>query len=386
MPGRPAHTATHMHIHGLHRRTITWLALWLACCAPTAAESLRLPAFFIGDDVLALTLRDAHGPVELSVAATASGESNVGPLESLTDEGQPPRAFTGTDGKADLQMGGIIAVRARDWLVCYGEGMREGYAGNHDAAQLWIDLHAAGQTQPYYAPVVNTDRIEASWYGVGRRFRVRSGTVTGRADLIVRALATDDFRQRALVGEVEGDVFSGMLKMRSAGPQVEGRGWSVDSRLFLALDARWRALVTAEGLLGEIAWEDLRVNDSYLTSPGVFTDVDGFLHQVGGASGAAWHEDLTLRIAPLYRVELLAATHPAFLCGASYQQGKMIKPMLGLAWLRSSQALYLRLYPMEKQVEIGAAGDGWQLRVASDDWLRGDSSNLSVTLAGTMVW
>lgn len=375
-----------MHIHGFHRRTITWLALWLACCAPAAAESLRLPAFFIGDDVLALTLSDVRGPQELRIVATASGESNVGLLESLTDEGQPPRAFTGTDGKADLHMGGAVILRARDWLVCYGEGMRDGYAGNHDAAQLWIDLHAAGQTQPRYAPFVNTDRIKASWYGVGRRFRVRGGTVSGYGDLIVRALDTDDFLQRALVGNVEGDVFSGMLKVRSAGPQIEGHGWSVDSRLYLTLDARWRALVTAEGLLGEIAWQDLRIRDTYLTSPGVFTDVDGFLHLVGGASGAAWREDLTLRIAPLYRVELLAATRPAFLCGVAYQEGEVVRPMLGLAWLRGTQAVSLRLYPKEHQIEIGAAGDGWQLRVASDDWLRGDSSNLSATLAGTATW
>ncbi|MHB0935842.1 MAG: hypothetical protein ACYC6A_05580 [Armatimonadota bacterium] len=375
-----------MPIFRILRSTVSWLLLFLCCAVPATAESLRLPTFFIGDDVLMVMLRDAGGSTEFRAAATASGESNVGPLESLTDEGQPARDFTGTEGKADLHMGGALMLRAGDWLVCYGEGMRDGYTGNHDAAQLWIDQHAGAQTQPRYAPVVNTDRVEASWYGLGRRFRVHGGTVSGYGDVIVRALAADDFQQRALVGEVEGDAFSGMLKIRSAASKAEGKGWSVDSRLFLTLDSRWRALVTAEGLLGEVAWKDLRVKDIYLVSPGVFTDVDGFLHQFGGASGTAWREDLTLQLEPLYRVELLAATQPAFLCGASYQQGEMIKPMLGLAWLRNAQALYLRLHPMEKQIEIGAAGDGWQLRVASDDWLRGDSSNLSATLAGTLTW
>jgi len=377
-----------MHIYRILPGAVVVLFMLIAFCpAPSSAESIRLPGLFAADDVLADMLQDATLPTELRLAATASGESNVGSLWSLTDSGQSPRRFTGSQGKADLQMGGWISLRSHDWLICYGQGMRERYSGNHDAAQLWIDLHADGQTQPRYAPIVNSDRIALSWYGIGRRAHFHAGTVSGQGDLIVRALAAEDLLQRALIGDVAGDVFSGALKIRDADAGVTGRGWSVDTRLSLSLNKRWRARVTAEGLLGEITWTNLPVEDSYLTSPGVFTDVDGFLHQIGGVSGAAWRENVTLNIVPSYRVELLADTRPAFLCGASNQRGEPIKPMLGIAWLPTPrQALCLRLYPVEEAIEIGVFGPGWQLRIAGDEWIAGNPSDLNVTLAGTLGW
>jgi hypothetical protein len=377
-----------MHIRRLLRSTaILLFLLIIAGAAPSAAESIRLPGLFAADDVLAAASRDTTLPTELIIAGMASGTSNVGGLWSLTDQGQSPRAFTDARGKADLHVTGGIGLRSREWLICYGRGTREHYSGNADAAQLWIDLHAAGQTQPRYAPVVNTERIGLSWYGLGRRVRIRAGTVSGQGELFVRALVADDLLQRALVGEVEGDAFAGMLKIRDAGSRVEGRGWSADARLSLAVSERWHALLTAEGLLGDITWTKLPVEDSYLISPGVFTDVDGFIHRIGGASGAAWRETVTLNILPTYRLQLLADTRPALLIGAEYESGDAIQPMLGIAWRRGArQAVDLRLYPADRQVAVGFTGSGWQLRIAGDDWLAGDPSNLQATLAGTLAW
>jgi len=369
-------------------RAATVLFLLIALTAPSLrAESIRLPDLFAGDDVLAFALPDTALPDELIIFGVASGQSNVGGLWSLTDQGQSPRAFTETEGKAELNAGGGIRLRSQDWLIYYGRGIREYYTGNPDAAQLWIDLHASGQTQAGYSPVANTQRIGVSWYGLGRRARFRTGRVAGQADLFIRALVADDLLQQALIGEVDGETFAGALKIRDDGSRVEGRGWSADARLTLAVNDHWHALVTAEGLLGDITWKNLPVEDSYLTSPGIFTDADGFLHLIGGASGAAWRKDVTLRIVPAYRVELLGGADPALLCGITYQPGDTTRPMLGITWRRNArQALDLRLYLVEKQLAIGFTGNGWQLRIAGDDWLAGDPSGMRITASGALAW
>jgi len=363
------------------------IALLVMRALPAGADSIRLPNLFAADDVLSAVVHETPPPREMRIAGTASGDSNVGSLWHLTDQGQSPRAFTGSAGNADLQMTSGIDLRAHDWLISYGQGMREYYSGNHDAAQLWIDLHAAGQTQPRYTPTAAADRIEVAWYGLGRRVHFHAGAVSGQGDLFVRALVADDLLQQALVGEVEGDAFAGMLKMRKADGRVEGHGWSTDARLLLTVHQRIYALVTAEGLLGTMTWTHLPVEDSYLTSVGVFMDADGFLHQFGGVSGAAWRENVTLDIVPAYRIELLAGDRPALLCGAAYLPGDHLKPMLGAAWrLNAQRALDLRLYPAEKQLALGFASAGWRIRVAGDDWLTGNPSEVAVTIAGTMAW
>jgi len=377
-----------MHINRTLYQAGPILSLLMALgAASLRAESIRLPDLFAADDVLALVLRDTTLPSELIFFGAGGGQSNVGGLWSLTDKEQSPRTFTGSEGKAELGAAGGIDLRSRDWLICYGWGTRDHYTGNPDAAQLWIDLHAGGQTQPRYSPLANTERIGVSWYGLGRRIRFRSERVSGQADLFIRALAADNFLQRALIGEVDGEDFAGALKIRDAGSRVEGRGWSADARLALKVNERRRVLLTAEGLLGEITWKNLPVEDSYLTSPGVFTDADGFLRLIGGASGASWREDVTLKIVPAYRVEMLAGDDPALLCGIAYRPGEAMRPMLGVAWRRNAgTALDLRLYPAEKQLEIGLTGSGWQLRIAGDDWPADDPSGLRVTAAGTFAW
>ena len=374
-------------------RTAAVLALSLTVFGLTpaaASRSVSLPTLFDANDVLQarLTARGAGG-LRLQVGRAVSGMNNVASLWRITKDNQPARHFDDTSAYAILQDVGWVRATDERWWIGFGRGKRDAYQGNADAGQLWIDLHAAGQTRPAYAPVAGNVKIEASWYGVGRTFPFRIGQARGTGSVLLRGLAADDYLARSLVGQVEGEMFSGMVKIVSADTGtglVRGRGWSLDTQAEVRLGKRWLAQGTVEGLLGRLTWHGLAVEDSYVVSPRVFTDPEGFLHDYGGISGAAWSEDMRLRLNPYYRLDLICSSRPNTLLGVAFQAGTRTAGSAGLAWPQSKRWLpYLRCYPTQNRLEVGAVGSGWQVRISGDDWLPVSPKHAEIALSASAL-
>ena len=361
------------------------------CALPSAAASpsVSLPSLSDSDDLLQTRLARSARNTRLEFAASVSGINNVGSLWDISEKDQPAGRFRDDSAYAVLQMAERVRVIHRGWWIEYGEGRRQAYDGNADAAQLWIDLHADGQTQPAYAPVVKGTRIDVSWWGVGRTFPVRAGNIRGTGSVLLRRITSDDYLSRSLVGQVQGEEFSGMMKVIAANSptgRVGGEGWAMDVQGTFALGAHWQGQIVAEGLLGKITWRGLAVQDSYILSPRVFADPEGFLRECGGMSGAKWYEELNASINPYYRMDLICTERPHILLGLAYQAGTGSVPSIGLAWPQSKAWLpYLRYYGTQNRLEIGAVGRGWQFRVSGDDWIAASPKHAEVALTASAL-
>lgn len=128
------------------------------------------------------------------------------------------------------------------------------------------------------------------------------------------------------------------------------------------------------------------MEDSYITSPGIFTDREGFLRDYGGITGARWTQDMKASLNPYYRLEVISAGRPNVLLSLIRQTGVRSSVGLGLAWPQRRHWLpYARFYPAYKRTEIGAVGRGWQIRMAGDDWLFASPRNAEVGLSAAPI-
>ena len=341
--------------------TIVLFAL-LACPLQASASSVSLPTL---DDQADL-LRLRSNPQGLEVESAVSGTTNVSSLLKLSDD-QPAHDFDDPSAYAELQWAGRVRINQGRWWVEYGTGSRERYDGNTDAGQLWIDLHSEEQTQPSYAPEATGFEIRASWIGVGRSFPLRLGDAYGTGSVLIRRLTADGFRHRALKGDVAGEDFTAIMRVIDSDGR-QGQGWSLDTQTRLALGNRWLGQFTVDGLLGRISWREIYIEDSYIVSPRVFEDPEGFLHDYYSVSGVIHHEDRSYSINPYYSLDLVRKGKPSLLLGVAWQSGIGTLPAFGAAWPQSKSWLpYLRYYPTQGRVQIGAVGQGWQFRISADD-------------------
>lgn len=358
-------------------RSAAVLSLSLCLLRVSAASpSLSLPAVFDSNDLLQSCLAGPIAPnaVQLQAGAVGAATNNVGPIWVLDDAKQPAQDYGSSSAYAVLQDSRWLRLSHEGWFLSYGSGKRSAYAGNADAAQLWIDMHAGDRTQSEYAPEANSVRVTAYWYGVGRDFPIRAGNVSGIGNLSLRRVVAYNYLARSLVGEVgPTGMFTAMMRtvsVGSGGNKLHGDGWAVDGRLMLHCGDRWIGQATAEGLLGQVSWNGLIVEDSRIVSPRTFTDPEGFLHDCGGITGATWRESRRTRLNPYYRLDLVRTGRPNVLCGIAFQSGYRSTPNLGFAWPQRKKWLpYTRYYPVQRRFEIGAVGPTWQLRIAGDDWI-----------------
>jgi len=341
---------------------------------PCGATSAALPTAYDANDLLLSGYTDVLSPsLRLSAGAVAAAMNNVGSLWQIADREQPPRRFEGASAYATIETAEWTRIAGRGWWIGYGTGRRDDYDGNADAAQLWTDIHSGGQTKPAYRPEAANVRIAASWVGAGREFAFGMGSARGTGSICLRLLTAGDYLARAVTGEVSGEQFSGMVRITSARTEagkVEGSGWALDAQWRFLVAGRLRGRVSAEGLLGRLGWRGLLVRDAYVTSPGVFTDPQGFLHDCGGISGAEWRENVSASLNTCWRIDLVSAARPQILLNGRFQAGARPLVGFGLAWpQRRPWTPYLRCYPSQHRLEAGAVGRGWQLRVSGDDWL-----------------
>jgi len=360
----------------------------LATRLEATATSVTLPPALLRADVLSARLADARQG-ELEINAIASGASNIGPVLRLTKKDQPGHQLEAGDAYAVLQASGWVDLRNGNWLIGYGSGRRDAYEGNRDAGQLWIDLHADQHIQTDYYPAATSTGIAATWYGVGRRIPFSGSGIRGSCDLFVRCLVADDLLMRSAVGEVHGESFSGMMHTVSSElptGSVRGRGWCVDARSDMHLGPRWDCSVSVEGLLGAITWRGVAVEYIHFTSPGVFEDPEGFLHDFFDASGAEFREDSTMRLAPTYRLDLASRGHPNLLLAIASGNDNQMVPSVGVAWPQSKPWLpYLRAYPTQRWLELGAVGRRWQVRISADDWPTASPKHLEIAFSAAPV-
>ncbi len=148
----------------------------LYALAAKATPSIGLPPFFEPDDaleVLALNLKQKDSRME--VGAMIYGGNNVSPLLRIDRDGQSPHQVGDGSRYAILSGSSWVRVSRNRWWLEAGTGLRDTYQANPDAGQLWIDLHAKGQTRSSYSPFATYAQISATWYAVGYTFPFGAG-------------------------------------------------------------------------------------------------------------------------------------------------------------------------------------------------------------------
>ncbi len=335
----------------------------------SAAYTVNLPRYTDGNDLLQAWVEPALPSGTVRATGDALGQDNVLPLGKLVRYGQPPTRVTETP-YAMWTYHDTLSANAGRWWVGSGQGFREVYQGNRDAGQFWVDLHADGQTQKQYNVSASSASLNATWYGIGYQLPFRVDAQPGTGLLVLRQVTASDMRLRSLTGQASGEDFTAMMRDISAGANgqtVRGQGWAVDLQCRMGQPSRWQGQLTVEGALGAMSWKGVQVEDTYLTSPGVFQDAEGFFRYTGGISGVDHREDFTMRVNPAYRLDLTLGARPVvYLLGAAAQQDDRTTVYAGIGLPRRGWLPYLRVYPTSWRVELGAVAARWQFRLATD--------------------
>jgi hypothetical protein len=321
---------------------------------------------------------------DLSIGLVYSASTNVTSIWDLDKEGMSYTRFIPKTAYALIESTRWVKATHKEWIISIGSGARDYYEGNTDAAQLWIDLHSNHITKSAYNPQVANTKISTNWIGIGRRLPISTGNIKGNLTVTLRRIEIDSYRSAVLTGSVTGNNFTGMMKTISSDAlpnRANGAGWALDAELLFNISNQWMGYAAAEGLIGQLSWQGLQTEDAYITSPGVFTDPDGFLHQSGGISGMTWTTNLKARLKPRYRLDLMDVSSPYTLLSISHYGGSRLLASIGLALPQDEGWLsIIRCYPAQKRLEISAVGKGWELVMSGDDWLTASPKHGEVRL------
>lgn len=342
-----------------------------ACASPAPAEAITLPRFFEPEDTLrSCCLPKSAAATQAWFGAAGLGSNNLRPLREITSDSPGSRHFARREAFAVLERRRWLRIRAGEWLAGAGRGIIDTYSGNNNAGQLWLDLHSlAERTRASYSPEADQQSAVVSWAGVGRVFALKTGRISGHAEVWLRYLTAEDYLSRAIEGNLEtvpAESFSGMIRITDAAGQRHS-GYSVDFRATADLGNDWVTAFSAEGLLGRIDFDGIYVQDAFFTSARVFEDRNGFLRDYGGITGAAWRENTSMRIDPVYRADVVRKGKPHVFAGFEDRQRARREISVGAAFPQSGGWMpYARLILQNHRLEVGATGTGWSLRFAAD--------------------
>lgn len=356
------------------------------------AAGVVLPPTFVTQDLLAERYESsAPGAMSVAVGGCAAASNNIQSLWTIANRKQPARGIDTSSPYASAQVGQWLRISDGGWIVATGNGFRDHYAGNHDAAQLWNDLHTAVRSQVNYYPNASDLHVAAQWYGVGRDIPFRVRALEGNCEVFARYISANDLLARTLVGSVEGADFQGIVRIISATPgssRIRGRGWSLDARTTAKLGQRWEGLFSVEGILGQVEWRNVEVQDAFVLSPRVFQDPQGFYHEAGEISGVATRKNLTLDVLRRCRVDVLRkGKRTDLIAGCVWRQGFDPSPNLGAAANQfRGWTPFARVYPTESRCELGAVGRGWLVSLSADGWLFSAPRSLALDVSVGTAW
>lgn len=376
------------HAHASILSALTALVL-AACLSSAAPGSVTLPPLFDPDDALQPCDLDAgRQGVQAHFGVSAVGDNNLRSLWDITEDGQPPASFVDSEAYAVLGHARWLCVSIGDWSIGCGRGAMDSYYGNNDAGQLWLDIHSEGPTRGVYEPTADQQSIAVSWYGIGRTARFRNKGIRASADIWLRQIVAEDYLARAITGSLAAtprESFSGMIRIVDSG-EVYRNGWALDIRALIDFGKGWECAVSAEGLLGRIRFDEMFVEDGSFTSAEVFMDPEGFLHDYGGITGAAWRENASVRIEPLYRAEIVRRGRVDLMIAFEDRARARRTQSVGAAIRRDGGWIpYARYYPSQDRFEIGAIGRNWRFRISGDDWPGAAPRRLQAALSAVAI-
>lgn len=359
--------------------------LLLSLTACQAAEIVLPPTFITQDLMFDRCVSGPTSSIRVETGGCVGAFNNVQSLWTVSSKELSPRSVDTNSPYARLRFGQWACLSSGNWFVGVGSGFRDYYDGNHDAGQLWIDLHTTSRSQADYYPSANDLHVATSWYGVGRRFGFRARGAEADCLVFARSIEATDFLARSLDGSVSGDNFMGNVRIVSSrhNGRVYGQGWALDARTSIKVGERWEGLIAVEGLLGEMKWSRVPVEDMFVVSPRVFTDPQGFYHDTGGISGVASKRDVRLGVGRSCRVDVLRKGRQVdLLAGYLWEEGYAAVPSVGAALKRGRWwTPYARVYPTETRCEVGAVSRGWLLSISGDDWLLSAPRNATISLS-----
>ena len=311
--------------------------------------------------------------------ATGNAGSNFISLPSYDAQDQPPSLLQEDKADARWAAGAWLQATEGRWSLTAGRGQREWYRGNQDAGQLWLDLHSDVPLSRSYAPEALVTRLQTDWVGVSYTAPASVGQVEGQLSLQVRLLQPRDLQMGEAIGTVSNnDVYTGMLKIISARSTEGASGWAIDTGANATLAPRLRASVMVEGIAGEINWRKVEVSDTYVVSPGVFTDADGFLHDFWIASGMRWSRQFTLKIDPIVTATLNYQNDPEISVIFRHEQGQN---NVTLFITRPGKInTTVGISPQYGNCSVGFTGNDGGVVVSFDEWPGDHPRNLKLNL------
>jgi hypothetical protein len=277
---------------------------------PLQAASFQLPpSQSLFSSLMPATATCLSGD-SVDVGAAAYGNMNLDSLWTYNNMHQPAMQFSAPRACAQLADGAWVQVTRRRWQFSAGAGLRDEYQGNQDAGQLWLDLHTDNPVLRNYAPVISASQCNVSWLGLGYRLPFSSGSVQGSGMLRARYLQAYDLLLGSATGQVSGTNYTGMAGIISSAGEAPGNGWAMDIQTKFDIGSRWSGECDVDGLCGQLSWKRVYVDDTYLVSPSIYTDPNGFLHNFWEATGEEWQRSLTVNITPTIVSQLTYHGHP----------------------------------------------------------------------------
>jgi hypothetical protein len=336
--------------YGGRNAAITWLIMLLAVLQCHAATIVP-PAGLLGEPA-------DSSSTHMSVM-TFSDLMSVPEFLSHT---KPSRPVGGPILRAGYEATMRSTTVTGRWTLGIGTTRRTVYHANHDAGQLWTDLSTHVQTAQSYRPWVTGTRFLGSWIGAATHVQLQIGDRAVRCEAAVRAFDADDLLIRTATGTMQGDDFTGMVKTINGG---HGEGWAVDARTVIPITRGAKCTIAADGILGSVTWQNVSIEDDYIVSPRTFEDPDGFLRDFAAISGAGWRENVRLKFAPTWHVDIATGDKTLQHIGATYDADRKWVPYLTATRPLSRDTRIETSYmPSERQLGVAVVGRRGHCQVA----------------------
>lgn len=361
----------------------TRLLVIIALLVSVYQRALSIPILLPNDggNAVLFQLQALNDTADKSVKIGVSGSGNINFRSLWTyDDKEAPTIFSHPNAFADISDAEWAQVQYSRWSIEVGNGHSEAYKGNRDAGQLWLDLHSNNAVKRPLTPELTMAKLDLSWLGIGYRLPFSFQRMHVEWRISARYLQINHFELGSAVGDVNGEDFTGMVKVMNADGAGCGTGWTTDTSLFLNTAGRWQAALAINDLAGEMTIHQGRVTDVYLVSPRIYEDPEGFLHDFWGASGSTWRENHDTVIDPSFTFSLIRKGHPTTALVLQHDSTRTT-PTLACLWqLPHHWQAVVGLSSTTRQLLVGALHPYGTVYLTCDDFPGRKPNRLSLYL------
>jgi hypothetical protein len=305
------------------------------------------------------------------------GEINIRSLWTYKKK-ELPADFASSDVFARLSTAEWIKINHSRWSLGMGQGEYEAYDGNHDAGQLWLDLHSKPVANHILSPEFSMAKVDMIWFGTGYSIPFEYKKLHCKWQINARYLQINHFERGKTLGNVDGKDFTGLMKIVSASGTGCGSGWTTGTSLVINSGKRWQALIDINDLFGEITIPSAKVTDLYLVSPRIFEDPDGFIHDFWGATGSTWTEKHNTKIDRTLNLSLMRKGKQTIALIMKSDKNQTAFSILYAMPISNDWQVIVGITPANKQLLTGVMHSYGSIYLKCDDFPGNKPTRLSI--------